>query len=212
MRSERQFKPGVRNYQRGQVSEGRMSRSRRAWVKTAISTFVLYRHDPLEPPEEGDEEATEGYQENVKGENALGYNYRIAIPIPRLRKPLNLNLTALTEAELLAVKEFFDLAFSLALPVVRDRDRIAKEAWDAGDDSYPRVYRALPEFVVRGGKDGQHSSSLQVRSVSVSGMAGRDDSHTGRLQHTGGEVAERYTEDDSTEDDGPKDDEPSSLR
>ncbi|MEU4066702.1 hypothetical protein AB0F25_30690 [Streptomyces wedmorensis] len=58
-------------------------------------------------------------------------------------------LTNMTHEELVALREIWEHAFDLAEPVVVERDRVAREAFERGDDSNERVYRAPPAKVVR---------------------------------------------------------------
>lgn len=59
------------------------------------------------------------------------------------------NLSALTAEELGYLKQLLNLAIQLAEPIVEDRDRYTREAFEAGDDSHPRLFRQKPVFVVR---------------------------------------------------------------
>lgn len=72
-----------------------------------------------------------------------------------------MNLTRMTEPELLAIKQLLDQAFELALPVVRQRDEEANEAFNEGDDSFERVYRQVPKLVYREGAVKEYMQSLR---------------------------------------------------
>ncbi len=80
-----------------------------------------------------------------------------------------MNLTRMTEPELLAIKQLIDQAFELALPVVRQRDEEADEAFNEGDDSFERVYRAVPKLVFREGAVAAYMQSLRNRPEDLSG-------------------------------------------
>lgn len=61
-------------------------------------------------------------------------------------------LSDLTMDELLAVREFIDIALTNAAPTVEERDRKADETYDQGDDADRRLYRAVPRILVREGE------------------------------------------------------------
>lgn len=96
--------PGQRN-KRFVPATGRMSESRWAWVRTVIGQVVIMVDEP-------------GESEELLERKETGRSIRLIIPLPG-RKPVTWNLTALTEAELLKLKELVDAAFAWALPVVR---------------------------------------------------------------------------------------------
>lgn len=58
-------------------------------------------------------------------------------------------ITSCTAAELAHYKEFINMAIEMAEPIVAERDKIAAEAMEEGDDSYGRVYRQPSRIVVR---------------------------------------------------------------
>lgn len=88
-------------------------------------------------------------------------------PGPNGRNNLALNLSDLTEAELLALRGFLEGTFDLALPVCRLRDGNANERFTDGDDSDSRVYRQLPEVVERPWAIGINSESILERLAYV---------------------------------------------
>lgn len=65
------------------------------------------------------------------------------------RNRVSMQLCMLTSEELAAFRKFMELAFELAEPVVAERDRLAAEALERGDDSHPRIFRQKPLFSVR---------------------------------------------------------------
>lgn len=129
--------PGMKN----KIRDGLMSEGRWAWVRTVLGQFVI-----LVDTDEDD-----------KADRTI----RLYHPIPG-RPPVSWNLTALTEEELLKTKELFDAAFEWALPVVQRRDKEAQDAFDNGDDSHARVYRAVPQLVFRKRPESEHSEGIQV--------------------------------------------------
>jgi hypothetical protein len=56
----------------------------------------------------------------------------------------DINLSKLTEEELIAFKAILDEAFEWALPIARVRDAIAQEVFEDGGEPFDRIYRAVP--------------------------------------------------------------------
>lgn len=88
-------------------------------------------------------------EHEVKIASEKGDNITLLITIPGRPRPLAWNLSGMTTEELEATRKFFDFLFDLADPIVRERDKVAQDARDQGDDSYIRVYRTLPQFFTR---------------------------------------------------------------
>lgn len=65
----------------------------------------------------------------------------------------SINLTSLTEEELLVFKRFIDIMVAAAMPVVQDRDQIAEVALADGITDYPRCFVATPRLWIREGKE-----------------------------------------------------------
>src|SRR6476620_9325172 len=126
---KRQFRPGHRNNPKA-AGRGRMSENRYAFLTTLFGTFQIMRYQP-------DEE-----------EIALGPTVTLYIP-RESKQDISFDLTALTTDELNKLEEFFHLLIAEARPIVAERDRIAHEAFESGDDSFTRVYRQVPQLVVR---------------------------------------------------------------
>ena len=98
----------------------------------------------------------------------------------------NIKLTSLDYDGLVALKEFFDIAFANAQPIVQARDREAQEAYENGDDSYKRLDTIVPRIVVREGTKWEHypvlrrgfewvaslDSFIKVRTVNVRDPSG----------------------------------------
>jgi hypothetical protein len=78
-----------------------------------------------------------------------GVSYLVMIQVKGRRRPIFWNLSAMTEQELEVTRQFFNNAFDLAEPVARERDKVAADAFANGDDSYHRIYRQVPQFIVR---------------------------------------------------------------
>lgn len=161
--AERKFRPGSRN-PRFRPNNGRMSEARYAWLRTVIGQFVIMKYDNT--PEEIDDSEEEQDHE-------IGPTIRLILP--RVSgPPIRYNLTALTEEELRMTRKFFDLLFDLAEPVVRERDRVAQDAFDAGDDSFARIYRQVPQYVVRDRPSRADGEGVQHGSSDDAAGAGRD--------------------------------------
>lgn len=61
-------------------------------------------------------------------------------------------LSDLTMDELMAVKEFIEIAIANTAPTVEERDQEAIESYDQGDDADRRLYRSVPRILTREGK------------------------------------------------------------
>jgi hypothetical protein len=179
-----------RLFQAGKQSrfkDERLAEDRRAWLKTFIGQFILR----IQPKDEDDKES-------------YGDSVILVIPRPSGR-PVFLNLTNLTSQELSLMKQFFDTVFDLAEPLCAERDRIAQNAFDNGDDSHIRLYRSVPDLIVREGTIGKHGEVLRDRLANVS---------TGRERHVNPSIGFRGVRDEvvaeqppeqESEDDGSQD-------
>jgi hypothetical protein len=145
--STRRFRPGHRDNPQLRGT-GKMSDTRRAWLKTAIGQFVILEYGT------GDEDHDKEHGPTVK----------LHLPRPG-RPPVNFNLTALTAEELKLTREFFNLLFDMAEPIVDLRDKVAHDALADGDDSYARVYRAVPQFVIR--KEGRSEDTVKAYTTDL---------------------------------------------
>jgi hypothetical protein len=118
------------------IPEGRF-----AWTHFYAGAMSVSEYDEVVEDEEGGEKPNDlrpGKSISV----LMGTNFGN-------RAGLKWILTNFTHAELMAVREIFNLACDLAEPVVLERDRLAQEAFENGDDSHARVYRSPPTKVVR---------------------------------------------------------------
>jgi hypothetical protein len=163
-----------------------MSENRAAWVRTATGVLAYQRYLPGE--EDHDKE--------------LGPNIVLYIPVPG-RRPTTINLTAMTLPELEAVKEFLDFIIEEARPVVAERDRIANEAYEQGDDSFVRVYRDAPQLIIRSRYEHKQHQGVPDGSEDVSAGSGGDGSPDHRSRRDGDELVDGEPQPSSTEDDGP---------
>lgn len=189
---KRSYRPGHRRSDLGKdfSQQGIMSESRWAWVRVAIGQFVIL--------------VDEDDNEEIK-------KIRLFHPIQNSR-PINWVLTALTEEELLKLKELFDAAFEWALPIVRLRDKEAADAFEAGDDSHARVYRQVPQLVFRKRPVGEHGSRVLQRPEGVSDGDGRAVSRDGGVRGSGDELVEHDSEGDGPENNWPQVDGTPKLR
>src|SRR3546814_11366470 len=73
----------------------------------------------------------------------------------------------MTLPELKDMRDIFNLLFDLAEPVVRERDRIAQNAFREGDDSFARIYRTVQQFVIREEAVKSDGSSIRDRLEDV---------------------------------------------
>lgn len=131
---------------------GRMGSHRIAWLRTYVTREMsILALNPLEYDEEHDITMT----------SEPGTSYVLSMQVPGRRRPFYWNFSAMTEVELKATREFFTHLFDLADPIVRERDKVAHDANDQGDDSYVRVYRDLPQFVIREREERQDSEGIR---------------------------------------------------
>ena len=131
------------------ITTGKITEGRIVWLNIVSGQFVLLRGSHEE------QEATQAVPE-------WGTDYRLYFPRPGT-KPVSINLTALTTDELHKFREFLNIAFDLAEPVVAQRDRIAQDAFNEGDDSFARSYRQIPQLVIREGAVGQDDEGVYFR-------------------------------------------------
>jgi hypothetical protein len=129
----------------------------------------------------------------------------VKVLIPRYKGPtVHWDLSALTMEELTELREFFNVAFDTAEPVVRMRDKVAADALAEGNDSFARVYRQVPKLVVRQRKKREHSEGVQHGPEDVLEGGGVDGSSSGGVRGPSGELADGGTSEGGPEDDGPQ--------
>ncbi len=142
---DREYTAGSRSQRFRKVQRGEYVKERIAWVKTLIGQVALYVY------EEGTEVA----------ESTSEPGPTVKVLIPRYKGPtVTWDLSALTHEELMKLKEFFDLAIATAEPVARMRDKAAQDALTAGDDSFARLYRQVPQLVVRKRAQREHGEGV----------------------------------------------------
>jgi hypothetical protein len=164
-----------------------MSENRRAWIKTAVGMMVLmeYRNG------EDEDESTNETEPTI----------RLYLPQPG-RKAVSYDLTALTEPELDAMEKFFALLFKKARPVVQQRDKVANDALERGDDSFARVYRDAPQFIVREGQVSSDGQGVYDRPEDAPGGHAPDSDSDSSVGGSGDGVASGEAQHCSSEDNG----------
>lgn len=120
------------------LRSGRIAPGRAAWITLVRQSYSLNIRNP-EPITTITEEGEEIFAGMTMPECTIWFN----------PKASQIMLTSLSERDLTSLKAFFDYAFECALPIVRELDARAARALENGDDSDPRIYRAVPEFVIR---------------------------------------------------------------
>ena len=117
----------------------------------ATNQIALLAYDP-------EEVEAEDIPEDMKSEE--GTSYIVKIQVPGLKKGLTWNISGMTLEELEVTRQFFNYLFDTAEPVIRERDRVAEDAFARGDDSYIRSYRLTPELVIRKREAESHDQGL----------------------------------------------------
>ena len=159
-------------------SSGGMAQHRLAWLRAMNLSAWLYEYNHKEM-READEAAAAAEQDDREIEDspvdqvdpdytptlAADTDPELATVYLNLRvgdNSVNLNLTILTVPELIALKGMLDLAFLRAVPAARARDRKAKQDAQAGTGFSSRVYRTLPEFVIRRRVRNGHAEGVRL--------------------------------------------------
>jgi hypothetical protein len=106
-----------------------------------------------------------------------------------------------TEEELKYLKEILDIAFYLAIPVAQERDRVAREALDAGDDAFARLYRGVPQLFIRPGLKREYDPSVPIGSPRVPKVDNETGNSSDRSGNEEQSVVESIPLDSSTKDD-----------
>lgn len=148
-----------------------LSDARWAWTKNNIGLFMIMVN-------EVDDQA--------------GYTIRLFFPTPGSSRNISWDLTGLTAEELIAMRQIFLDAFDWALPICRVRDKEAQDAFERGDDSYIRIYRAVPQLVYRNRPESEHSEGVQHRPEDVPQVDNADGDSDAGVRDEGDVVAERH--------------------
>lgn len=180
MGERRSYRPGTRRTDLGK-SDAQMSPNRFAWLKSVLGQLVIMVH------------ATADVEDD--------FDVKILYPQPRSRG-IYFDLTSMTGAELDAFEKLITTAVGWARPIVKERDRRAQEALDRGDDSFPRVYRPIPQLIFRKGHERAHWEELRQRPDGPTEVVGLPVDPNRGLPAPSGEVPQRDPGSDVGEDDG----------
>lgn len=191
---KRLYRPGSRHTKyRG---TGKQSDNRFAFARTALGQMVGLIHnnheesDPLADPE----------QEPITPE--YGPEIFLILPQPN-RAAVKWHLTKLTLDELKVTRQLLNLLFDLAEPICDERDRIANHAYEnEGDDSFLRVYRDVPQFVIRERALESNYKGVHFGFKDALERARRDDNSSGRLRRSRDELANSESKDSVSQDNG----------
>lgn len=198
-----------------------------AWVRTASLRLYLYTYNIKEVIEEKAEKAaelaakraakvesqTEAEEEELVAEEeeaAESWDPDDNSVIVRIAgkggSQTLFNLSNLTFEELLSVKAILDLAFNRAVLSVRSRDRKAVEDASRGVYTHPRLYRQLPEFVVRARLQRGYGQGIRVGPVDVLDGKFMPEHFAGRDAQQGSDMAERESDAPVSQDNRAEDD------
>lgn len=167
------------------VKSGRIAEGRVAEAQLALRTIRL----TVLHPEDG------------------GHDGKSLVSVSLPRGHNSFSLTAMTHEEWRAAKLLFDLAFELAEPLCIALDKDAREAWERGDDTHSRSYRALPVFFIRAGVLAKNYGGIPLRSGWIKDLVGRYNARAeglgrvrgGNSQVLNDEPAELGAQDDAAE-------------
>lgn len=102
----------------------------------------------------------EGYVERE------GFGPSVSISFIKNGRILTVELTEMTEPEIMAFKEVINAGIELAIPICIGRDKKANELNAANaDDIFPRLYRSVPKVVARPRTVGLDGAQLLLRPV-----------------------------------------------
>lgn len=182
----RVYKPGQRRVTKGVYVPERM-----AWVDTVLGQSILMYY-----PEDHDV---------TKNTKEPGPTVKVLIP-RHTGQPVLWDISSMTLEELQLMREFFDLVFDTAEPIVRMRDEVAQDEFAAGNDSITRLYRKVPQLVVRKRPEPQHSEGVLDGHENVpegdGDGRGSGDSTSGGVRGSGSVVADGEQEGSVGQDDG----------
>ena len=186
---KRSYKLGYRNAEIGKP-QGQMSKNKWAWVRLYFGVFQIWA-DYSEK------------EDGTKTDEVIDLKMMYVVPGGR-RQPVTWNLTACTEEELIALKHLWDTAIEWALPVARQRDKEARDAFANGDDSHVRIYREVPQLVYRSGPEHQYGEGVQHGPEDAAGVP-RDSADPSRgVRDVRPDVAEPDTGNGEPQNDGPE--------
>lgn len=132
--------PGRSQGRRGKWTHGKIPSDRVAWAEFSAGKLAVNKYPEYQDCEEG---------ETPEVDESVGHSVSLLLNSRFDAKTIKFILTHMTGPELDAFEQVFHHAIQLARPSVEARDKLAKEAFENGDDSHERVYRNLPTLVVR---------------------------------------------------------------
>jgi hypothetical protein len=145
--------PVARNQRKKLPNPAKYSPHRKAWANLSHHEIILYHG--------ADEDR---YVDDVRAEDEVRLMIRSA------GRAMRMTLSAMTEKELETLREIFNIAIETALPICREMDQLAQEAFDAGDDAYARLYRPVPTIYVRERSQQPHDESVPDGPTPVLGL------------------------------------------
>lgn len=196
--ADRRYQPGqkVNKFRAG----NKYSPNRVAWVNTATVQIALMRYPEGSLPE--------GEKPESSFNSDPGPTFALVFQFPKVRYPISISLGVMTVHEVKALQAFLNAAFELAEPIATERDRKAEDAYQNGDDSYTRLYRQLPQLVIREGPLREDEQGVLQRLNSVLGGNAVRGAVGDRIQRERDEVANQEPPNSSTQDDGSETDQP----
>lgn len=166
-----------RRYLPSKDEHGKLSDARWAFTTTAIGQVII--HVELFKDEEGND------TDDIR-------DIKIVFTKPgRTSAPVVLTLTAGTVDELQSLQHIIQSAFDWALPVARQRDKEAQDAYNSGDDSFDRIYRQLPTLVYRKRPQSEHDKGVHDGPEDAPAALGDGVDSEGDVRAPESEVAER---------------------
>lgn len=134
-----------------------MSPERAAWVRMGANEVILWDHS-RHLAEEDDDEVKEGHT--------------LIFHVSGQARKWHLQLGTMTEAEIVALKQFMDHVFEQAIPLAHRLDAEARQSWEEHGIDYARLYRVAPQFVVRERVRKEHDPGVQGGPDGVDGVDG----------------------------------------
>ena len=112
-----------------------------------------------------------GIEGNIVGDDRSDDLYLVLRSTGKNKITLRVTLTDLTAEELDGFRQFLVTGFNSAREVAEARDKEARDAFEAGDDSNPRMYRAAPSLSIRTRPLLEYIEGIQSGSGGVSEVA-----------------------------------------
>jgi hypothetical protein len=188
----RRYRPGGNK----RYSAGRISDDCVAFIRVYWGSIKLYVKPKTNEPKDRPTEP---------GPNV------VLLLTPDQKPSISMELSALTQRELVELGKFLEFTGGLVQSLIRHRDEVAARAYAEGDDSFVRSYRPVPQLVVRDGALAQYSESLLIGPEGIPGELGRGLAARG-LRGVRDDLAGEAPTGAVSEDNGPPPDEPEGVR